>query len=131
MQVNQLHSPTNTGPPSASNSESEKRAPPQYTLYAARTIHDIWREWEEGIAGGPALKDLEEQWGHRWRPTAAQKIAWCRRMVLYTELQRLRASGRSADEAVAELEALRAGRSLRKLQDQLRSQQKHQQSGGT
>ena len=52
-------------------------------------------------------------------------------MMLYIELQRLRASGRSADEAVAELEALRAGRSLRKLQDQLRAQQKQQQSGGT
>ena len=127
MQVNQLHSPTNTGSPSASNSESEKRAPPQYTLYAARTIHDIWREWEEGIAGGPALKDLEEQWGHHWRPTAAQKVAWCRRMVLYTELQRLCATGCSADEAVAELEALRAGRSLRKLHDLLVTQRKQWQ----
>lgn len=69
--------------------------------------------------GGPALKDLEKIWGCRWRPTAAQRTAWCRRMVLYTELHRLQNNGHSADEAVAELEVLRAGRSLRKLIDEL------------
>jgi len=47
-------------------------------------------------------------------------------MVLYAELQRLRDRGRSADEAVAELEVLRGGRSLRKLQDLLVAQRKQQ-----
>jgi len=34
--------------------------PPAYTLFDARTVADVWREWREGIAGGPALQVLEE-----------------------------------------------------------------------
>jgi hypothetical protein len=39
--------------------------PPAYTLIAAHTVADIWREYKEGIAGGPAVEQLEQQW--QWR----------------------------------------------------------------
>ena len=70
-------------------------------------------EWEEGIAGEPATKDLEGTWGHPWRPAPTQKTAWCRRIVIYTELRRLQSNGQSAGAAVPELETLRAGKSMR------------------
>lgn len=89
--------------------------PPVYTLFPARTVTDAWREWKEGIGGRPALEELEEKWGARWRPEAAQRTAFCRRKVVLDELHRLQKAGRSPEDAVAELEALRAGRSLGKL----------------
>jgi hypothetical protein len=32
------------------------------------TVKDVWREWQEGFAGRPAVRELEEKWGSRWRP---------------------------------------------------------------
>jgi hypothetical protein len=33
--------------------------PPIYTLVKAHTVSEVWREWNEGILGGPAIKNLE------------------------------------------------------------------------
>jgi hypothetical protein len=35
------------------------------TLARAFTVKDVWREWQEGLAGQPAIKELEEKWGSR------------------------------------------------------------------
>ena len=69
--------------------------PPAYSLFNARTVADIWREWKEGIAGGPSVKELEETWGHLWRPEQKARIAWSRRKVVLVELERLVARGRT------------------------------------
>ena len=89
--------------------------PPAYTLFNARTVADVWREWEEGILGGPAVKNLEETWGSRWRPSGKARTAWCRRKVILDELLAAQARGLSPGDAVAALEARRAGRHLHKL----------------
>src|SRR5438046_1111570 len=41
--------------------------PPAYVLYPAKTLADVWREWDSGIRGGPALRDLAATWGDKWR----------------------------------------------------------------
>jgi Transcriptional activator of glycolytic enzymes len=38
---------------------SPDSGPPTYTLVKACTVSEIWREWNKGILGGPAVKDLE------------------------------------------------------------------------
>jgi hypothetical protein len=86
-----------TAPPQA--------GPPAYTLINAHTVADVWREYKEGIAGGPAVEQLERQWQSRWRPAAAQRTAWSRRKTVLDEVQRLIAAGLALADAVAELEA--------------------------
>jgi hypothetical protein len=93
-------------------------------LFDARTVADVWREWREGIASRPALQKLEETWGHLLRPKPKDKTAWSRRKVILDELTRLIARGRSEEAVVAELKALRAGRHLRRLIEDLKGRQK-------
>lgn len=46
-----------------------KPGPPVYTeLVKVYTVRDVWRDWTEGLAGRPAVRELEEAWGSRWRP---------------------------------------------------------------
>jgi Transcriptional activator of glycolytic enzymes len=76
----------------------------------------VWREYKEGIAGGPAV---EQQWQSRWRLAAAQRTAWSRRKTVLDEVQRLIATGLTPADAVAELEAQRGSSTLRSLIDNL------------
>jgi hypothetical protein len=99
---------------------------PVFTALArAFTVKEVWREWKEGLAGRPAIQELEERWGSSWRPGNAVRVQFCRRKVIWDELLARIARGKSEEEAVAELEQLRAGRSLNRLVDELK--QRHQQ----
>jgi hypothetical protein len=56
--------------PSAVESEARNASgPPTYTFIKAQTVADVWREYKEGIAGGPAVEELERLWQARWRPS--------------------------------------------------------------
>lgn len=46
------------------------------------TVKDAWREWREGLAGRPAVCELEDKWGSRWRPGNTVRVQFCRRKVL-------------------------------------------------
>ncbi|KAM9874553.1 osmostress-responsive transcription [Verticillium dahliae] len=94
------------------------------------TVGDVWMEWEEGIAGQPAVRVLEETWGSRWRPGNGVKVQFCRRKVIWDELLARTASGKSKEEAVVELELLRAGRSLNRLVDELKKRRQRGQGQG-
>ncbi|KAF6524742.1 hypothetical protein HZS61_010537 [Fusarium oxysporum f. sp. conglutinans] len=94
------------------------------------TVRDVWKEWEEGIAGQPAVRVLEETWGSRWRPGNGIRVQFCRRKVIWDELLARTASGKSEEEAVAELELLRAGRSLNRLVDELKQRRRRGQGQG-
>ncbi|KAK4095811.1 hypothetical protein N658DRAFT_393025, partial [Parathielavia hyrcaniae] len=61
-----------------------------------------------GFAGQPAIQGLEERWGARWRPGNAVKVQFCRRKVIWDALLGRIAQGKSEEEAIAELEVLRA-----------------------
>ncbi len=97
---------------------------PAYTLMDLRTVADAWREWKEGIAGFPAVEQLESSWGAAWRPEAKQRVAFCRRKVVWDEVGRLIQAGLTQNDAVAQLEALRSGKSLYKLALLLQQMQK-------
>jgi hypothetical protein len=102
--------------------------PPVYTeLAKAYTVQDVWREWREGLAGRPAVQELEEAWGSRWRPGNIVRVQFCRRKVLWDEVLARVARGKTEEEAVTELELLRAGRSLNQLVDELKHRRQRQQ----
>jgi hypothetical protein len=95
-------------------------------LAKAFTVRDAWREWKEGIAGQPAIRELEEAWGSRWRPGNGVRVQFCRRKVIWDAVLARTARGKSEEEAVAELELLRAGRSLNQLVDDLKQRRQRQ-----
>ncbi|RKK12793.1 hypothetical protein BFJ65_g12053 [Fusarium oxysporum f. sp. cepae] len=94
------------------------------------TVRDVWKEWEEGIAGQPAVRVLEETWGSRWRPGNGIRVQFCRRKVIWDELLACTASGKNEEEAIAELELLRAGRSLNRLVDELKQRRRRGRGQG-
>ncbi|KAJ6437909.1 hypothetical protein O9K51_09331 [Purpureocillium lavendulum] len=94
------------------------------------TVRDVWKEWEEGFAGQKAVRELEETWGSRWRPGNGVRVQFCRRKVIWDELLGRMASGKCKEEAVAELEHLRAGRSLNRLVDELKQRRRWGQDRG-
>ncbi|RKK17798.1 hypothetical protein BFJ65_g8123 [Fusarium oxysporum f. sp. cepae] len=94
------------------------------------TVRDVWKEWEEGIAGQPAVRVLEETWGSRWRPGNGIRVQFCRRKVIWDKLLARTASGKNEEEAIAELELLRAGRSLNRLVDELKQRRRRGRGQG-
>jgi hypothetical protein len=88
------------------------------------TVADVWREWKEGMTGGPPLESLEAQFSPRWRLGNTMTVQFCRRKVVWDALKTLIARGRSEEEAIGELETMRDGQSLNRLVDLLR--QRHQ-----
>jgi hypothetical protein len=67
--------------------------PPTVILMDSHTVADVWRKWKEGIAGRPALEELERVSGARWRPGQAMRMAWCRRKAVLDEIARVIQSG--------------------------------------
>ncbi|EXK25311.1 hypothetical protein FOMG_18008 [Fusarium oxysporum f. sp. melonis 26406] len=92
------------------------------------TVRGVWKEWEEGIAGQPAVRVLEETWGSRWRPGNRVRVQFCSRKVIWDELLARTASGKNEEEAIAELELLRAGRILNRLIDELKQRRRRGQA---
>ncbi|KAF1800930.1 transcriptional activator of glycolytic enzymes-domain-containing protein, partial [Mucor lusitanicus] len=43
------------------------------------SLDDLWREWSQGLCGGPAVMDLEHRYGTRWREDASVKKFFLRR----------------------------------------------------
>lgn len=108
---------------------TEPGLPAITALARVYTVKDAWREWQEGLAGRPAIRELEERWGSRWRPGNTVKVQFCRRKVIWDAVRARIARGRTEEEAVAELEQLRAGRSLNQLVDELHQRRQRPQEG--
>ncbi|XP_044721454.1 centromere DNA-binding protein complex CBF3 subunit [Hirsutella rhossiliensis] len=85
----------------ASGTRHAYRHSPGKGLYGG----DVWKEWEEGVQ-------------------------FCRRKVIWDELLARMASGKCKEAAVAELELLRAGRSLNRLVDELKQRRRRGQDRG-
>jgi hypothetical protein len=82
----------------------EPGLPAIIALARVYTVKDAWREWQEGLAGRPAIRELEERWGSRWCPGNTVKVQFCRRKVIWDAVRACTARGRTEEEAVAELE---------------------------
>ncbi len=114
-------------PMRAPASPAEPGPPVSTGLARVYTVKDAWREWQEGLAGQPAIRELEERWGSRWRPGNTLKVQFCRRKVIWDAVRVYIARGKTEEEAIAELEQLRNGRSLNRLVDELRQRRQRQQ----
>lgn len=107
-------------PAPAPASPTERSLPVVTALPRVYTVVDVWQEWTVGLEGQPAFRELGERWGTRWRPGNAVKVQFCRRKVILDEIRARIIRGRTEEEAVAELELLRAGRGLNQLVEELR-----------
>ncbi|KAL3693133.1 hypothetical protein R1sor_006784 [Riccia sorocarpa] len=58
---------TRAGVVEANRVGTDEEFPRKYKLSRGiATVSDLWREWTEGIGGGPAVKDLERNRGNIW-----------------------------------------------------------------
>lgn len=100
--------------------------PPILTgLMKAHTVMEAWSEWKDGRLGQPAIRDLEERWGSRWRPSNIIRVQFCRRKVIWDAVLNAITRGKSEEDAIEEVEQLRAGQSLNKLVDRLKQRRRH------
>ncbi|XP_044715219.1 centromere DNA-binding protein complex CBF3 subunit [Hirsutella rhossiliensis] len=123
-----LESQYSSGPgprPRASGTRHAYRHSPGKGLYGG----DVWKEWEEGFAGQKAVRELEETWEAAGAGNGV-RVQFCRRKVIWDELLARMASGKCKEAAVAELELLRAGRSLNRLVDELKQRRRRGQDRG-
>jgi len=75
---------------------------PTYKLSRSlHTVHDLWKEWTEGLCGGPAVKDLEERWGTEWRKEDTERRFFNNRRVVLNEVKRV-----AAEQKISEAEAV-------------------------
>ncbi|KAH9104386.1 hypothetical protein AeMF1_019516 [Aphanomyces euteiches] len=70
------------------------------------TVRLAWKEYQVGLNGAPALKDLELQHGAKWRSTDVERKFFQRRKPLYTAIEQLMAEGMEEACAVSLLEEL-------------------------
>jgi len=88
-------------------------AVPQYSLRNLQNVAEVWREWSQGIAGDPAIRDLEAQYQHRWRESSSKaRTLFCRRKKIWDAVITRVNRGMTEEEAVQDLEAVRGTRSL-------------------
>ncbi|KAI3655070.1 hypothetical protein MP228_000450 [Amoeboaphelidium protococcarum] len=53
------------------------------------TVNTLWQEWTSGIAGGPAVQDLEATFGTKWRKDQTESKFFNRRRVIIDEIKRM------------------------------------------
>jgi len=121
--VNNIGVSRNAQPSSSSSSLSsssapivlDPQAPPrQYKLFrGSDSVHQLWTEWEFGLAGGPSIGALDRCWGARWR-TGSEAMFYSRRRKVIKDIRRRVDDGTAQDEgqAIDQLERRRGGRSL-------------------
>ncbi|KAL9938962.1 hypothetical protein V8E36_001775 [Tilletia maclaganii] len=87
----------------SSASELAATEPPHYEQSRAlTTIAHVWEEYERGINGGPAVKELEAVWQHKWRADAKNRKSFSQRAKLYRLITRLAVEKRITEDAAAE-----------------------------
>lgn len=71
-----------------------------------KTVSMLWKEWTEGLNGGPAVRMLEERHGHRWRKGRRAEQQWFSSRKRIIDLIHSRAASlhASADVVVLDLE---------------------------
>jgi hypothetical protein len=103
---------------------------------AVKTVDQLWREWTEGLAGGPAVGRLDSTWGSRWRSGRRSELQWYSlRLEAIKEISRIAQVQRCSErEAMWQLyrHQQRVGQSLDQLCKRLRiSRQSGNAVGGT
>lgn len=126
-------SSSNAGPSSTSSNTAQCPVPtssvPTYTLNRDLcTVNQVWQEYEVGRPGCPSVKQLEEDYGTKWRRDPTQSRYYLRRKVLYDELERIAGEKRiSLEDAAGVLEETRKrnSKSLDTLSTMISTQNKN------
>lgn len=91
----------------------------------AKTVPDVWEEWEHGYRGQKPLRDLEQRYGTRWRRGRIAKSAQRRKKLIeFVESEKKRFNSKTIDQVVQDLEQYRIqkGKGLFWLYSQLPEQ---------
>jgi hypothetical protein len=125
---------TSTYMSAAASPTPEQQPPPRpptptYRMSrAVKTIDQLWREWTQGLAGGPAISTLDSTWGSRWRSGRRSELQWYSlRLEAIKEIRRISQAQRcSEQEAMWQLHhhQQRVGQSLDQLCKRLRASRK-------
>lgn len=71
----------------AKNVSDQDSIPPVHMSDCNVTVQDFWNEYTKGINCQPALRDMEKNYGSKWRRDAPMKkakaMAWSRRKIIY------------------------------------------------
>lgn len=72
------------------------------------TITEAWREYKDGLYGGPSIEFLEKNYNNQWRKSAKERKFFSRRNVLYKKVLDMKNTNHiTEDEAVKVLETTR------------------------
>lgn len=71
------------------------------------SVKDAWKEYCKGVNGGPAVKDLENRYGAKWRSVNATKKFYSRRKILYRAIEVGVSRGSTEVECIQRLETIR------------------------
>jgi len=99
--------------PIASDADVIAVTRPSYRMSRGiRTVTDFWREWSEGLSGGPAVRDLELKYGAKWSE-ANERRFFNRRKKIAGKIERLAAEmegGKSRSDCIAAATTLEENR---------------------
>ncbi|KAE8235821.1 hypothetical protein A4X06_0g9745, partial [Tilletia controversa] len=70
---------------------------------ALTSIVHVWQEYEKGINHGPAVRDLEARWQHKWRTDTKSRKFFSQRNKIYAKVMRL-----AHDKRITEVQAAQA-----------------------
>ncbi|SAM09828.1 hypothetical protein [Absidia glauca] len=69
--------------------QSSLQQPPSYRMSRGiRTVTDLYREWNDGLAGGYSIISLEQRWGVKWRQDDKEKKFYNRRRSIIATIKK-------------------------------------------
>ncbi|CAD6982268.1 unnamed protein product [Tilletia controversa] len=85
---------------------------------------ELWREYKDGLRGGPSVEAMDAQWGAAWRADGKDRKHYERRMRIINKVKQLAVEKKVAERvAVVLLEHARnqlSNKSLAKLSEHIK-----------
>jgi hypothetical protein len=129
-----------TAESSASNTAAQEDLPVLYFTTALTdykmsrtvvTVRDAWQEYQYGLPGFSAVKDLEKEHETKWRSTNTETTFFTRRKVIFDKINSLIKGGMSENDAIISLERRRLSlknSSLSKLVEEIKNKNKRKEN---
>jgi len=98
--------------------------PPQVVYGNGGNVADLWREYRHGVDGQPSIESLDQIWGPQWRPEPKDRTWYSRRKLVWDKMKEFLHDDLTEEQAVAEVEKIRGGRSINWLMNLLQNNRK-------